>query len=62
MYRQNTNHQSYLGIYFSKQEFCIATYTTNAILLISGTTIHSLLGLSIEKNTIRKKSKTIWDN
>jgi hypothetical protein len=30
--------------------------------LIGGTTIHSLLGLSIDKNTIINKSKTILDS
>jgi hypothetical protein len=30
--------------------------------LIGGTTIHSLLGLSIDKNTIINKSKTILNN
>jgi hypothetical protein len=43
----------------------ITTYTANVVLLISGTTIHSLLGLSIDKNIIINKSKTIlgsWFN
>ncbi len=30
--------------------------------MISGTTIHSLLGISIDKNTIINKSKTILDS
>jgi hypothetical protein len=30
--------------------------------LIGGTTIHSLLGISIDKNTIINKSKTILDS
>ncbi len=40
----------------------ITTYIANVALLISGTTIHSLLGLSIDKNKIIKKSKTILDS
>jgi hypothetical protein len=40
----------------------ITTYITNVIILISGTTIHSLLGLSIDKNTIINKFKTIVDS
>jgi hypothetical protein len=32
----------------------ITTYTTNVVLLIGGITIHSLLGLSIDKNTIKQ--------
>jgi hypothetical protein len=43
----------------------IITYTTNFTSLIGGTTIHSLLGLSIGKNIIINKSKTIinsWSN
>jgi ATP-dependent DNA helicase PIF1 len=43
----------------NKDKLRITTYTTNAISLIGGTTIHSLLGLSIDKNTIINKSKTI---
>jgi hypothetical protein len=43
----------------NKDKLCITTYTTNVISLIGGTTIHSLLGLSIDKNTIINKSKTI---
>jgi hypothetical protein len=43
----------------------VATYTTNANLLINGTTIHSLLGLLIDKHTtISKRNSTIniWPN
>jgi hypothetical protein len=49
----------------NKNKLGITTYITNAALLIGGTTIHSLLGLSIDKNTIINKSKTIsysWSN
>ncbi len=37
----------------------ITTYTTNVALLIGGINVHSLHGLSIDKNTIINKSKTI---
>jgi hypothetical protein len=43
----------------------IATYTTNVALLIGGIIVHSLFRLSIDKNTIINKSKTIpycWSN
>jgi hypothetical protein len=40
----------------------IITYIANFTLLIGGTTIHSLLGLSIDKNIIINKSKTILDS
>jgi hypothetical protein len=46
----------------NKNKLRITTYTTNVVLLIGGTTIHSLLGLSIDKNTIINKSKTISDS
>jgi hypothetical protein len=43
----------------------VATYTTNANLLINGTMIHSLLGLLVDKHTtISKRNSTtnIWPN
>jgi hypothetical protein len=40
----------------------ITTFIANVALLIGETTIHSLLGLSIDKNTIINKSKTIPDS
>jgi hypothetical protein len=49
----------------NKDKLHITIYITNDILLIGETTIHSLLGLSISKNTIINKSKTIpnsWFN
>ncbi len=49
----------------NKDKLHIITYTTNVVLLIGGTTIHSLLGLSMDKNIIINKSKTMpnsWSN
>jgi len=49
----------------NEEKLQITTYTANVVLLISGTIIHSLLGLSIDKNTIINKSKTLlvsWFN
>ncbi len=46
----------------NKDKLRITTYTTNVVLLIGGTTIHFLLGLSIDKNIIVNKSKTILDS
>ncbi len=40
----------------------IITYIANVVLLIGGTTIHSLLAFSIDKNTIINKSKKIRDS
>jgi hypothetical protein len=43
----------------------VATYTRNATLLINGTTIHSLLGLLINKHTTISKCNSpinIWPN
>jgi hypothetical protein len=37
-----------------KDKLSITIYIINAILLIVGTIIHSLLGLSIDKNTIKQ--------
>jgi len=48
-----------------KDKLHITIYITNATLLIGETIIHSLIGLSIDKNTIINKSKTIpnsWFN
>jgi hypothetical protein len=41
----------------NKDKLHITTYTANVASLIGGTTIHSLLGLSIDKNIIINKSK-----
>jgi hypothetical protein len=57
---QNTNHQSYSKKIQKKLH--ITTFITNVTLLIGGTTIHSLLGISIDKSTIINKSKTILDS
>jgi hypothetical protein len=38
-----------------QQKLKVETYTTNATLLINGTTIHSLLGLLINKHTTISK-------
>jgi hypothetical protein len=46
----------------NEEKLQITTYTANVVLLISGTIIHSLLGLSIDKNTIINKSKTLLDS
>jgi hypothetical protein len=46
-----------------QQKLIVATYNTNATLLINGTMIHSLLGLSIDKHIIISKSNlNIWQN
>jgi hypothetical protein len=48
-----------------QQKLIVATYNTNATLLINGTMIHSLLGLSIDKHIIISKSNSIiniWQN
>ncbi len=48
-----------------QQKFRNVTYTVNASLLINGTTIHSLLRLSINKHTIIVKPNSIiniWAN
>jgi hypothetical protein len=48
-----------------QQKFRVATCTTNATLLLNGTMIHSLLGLSIDKHTIISKYNSIiniWPN
>jgi hypothetical protein len=49
--------------YFMKtkdeQKFHIAVYIANAALLVSGITIHSLLGLSIDKHPIVSKPNSI---
>jgi len=48
-----------------QQKLKVVTYTTNATLLINGTTIHYLLGLLINKHTsIRKINSiiSIWLN
>jgi hypothetical protein len=37
----------------------IVAYITNATLLVGGTTIHSLLGFSIDKHAIVSKSNSI---
>jgi predicted cupin superfamily sugar epimerase len=36
-------------------KLCITTYIANVVLLIDGTIVHSLLGLSIAKNLIISK-------
>jgi hypothetical protein len=41
----------------NKDKLCIITYTTNVVLLIGGITVHSLLGLSIDKNMIINNPK-----
>jgi len=41
----------------NQQKFHVATYTTNVALLINGTTIHSLLGFSIDKHTINQTQR-----
>jgi hypothetical protein len=46
----------------NKDKLHITTYTTNVVSLIGGTIVHSLLGLSIDKNIIINKSKTIIDS
>ncbi len=38
-----------------ENKLCIITYIANVVLLIGGTFIHSLLGLSIDMNTIINK-------
>jgi hypothetical protein len=48
-----------------QQKFKVAAYTTNATLLINGTIIHYLLGLSINKHKTISKSNpiiNIWPN
>jgi hypothetical protein len=48
-----------------QQKLRVATYTTNVALLINGTTIHSLLGLLINKHTTISKHNSIlniWPN
>ncbi len=45
----------------NEQKLCIATYIINATLLVGGTTIHSLLGLSIDKHALVNKSNSIVD-
>jgi hypothetical protein len=42
-----------------KDKLCIITYSANIVLLRGGTIIHSLLGLSIDKNTIINKYNII---
>jgi len=46
----------------NEEKLQITTYIANVVLLISETTIHSLPGLSIDKNTIINKSKTLLDS
>jgi hypothetical protein len=43
----------------NEQKLRIATYTANATLLVGGTTIHSILGLSINKHAIISKPNLI---
>jgi hypothetical protein len=45
----------------NEQKLCIATYIINATLLVGGTTIHSLLGFSIDKHALVNKSNSIID-
>jgi len=48
-----------------QQKIRVATYIAHATLLINGTTIHSLLGLSINKHTTISKHNSninIWSN
>jgi hypothetical protein len=48
-----------------QQKFRVVTYIANVALLINGTTIHSLLGLSIDKHTTISKPNSIiniWPN
>jgi hypothetical protein len=43
----------------NEQKLRIVAYNANATLLVGGTTIHSLLGLSIDKLAIVSKSSSI---
>jgi hypothetical protein len=43
----------------NEQKLCIVAYNANAALLVVGTTIHSLLGLSVDKHAIVSKSNSI---
>ncbi len=43
----------------NEQKLRIVAYNANATLLVGGTTIHSLLGLSIDKHAIVSKSSSI---
>jgi hypothetical protein len=45
----------------NEQKLCIVAYIANATLLVGGTTIHSLLGLSIDKHAIVSRSNSIID-
>jgi hypothetical protein len=45
----------------NEQKNCIVAYNANATLLVGGTTIHSLLGLSIKNHAIVNKSNSIFD-
>lgn len=44
-----------------EQKLHIVAYIANATLLVGGTTIHYLLGLSIDKHAIVSKSNSIID-
>jgi hypothetical protein len=46
----------------NEDKVCITTYIKNVVLLIGETTIHSLLGLPIDKNININKSQTIPDS
>jgi hypothetical protein len=64
MNTENTSHQSHPRFFMkmnNEQKLCIATYIINATLLVGGTTIHSLLGLSIDKHALVNKSNSIVD-
>jgi hypothetical protein len=43
----------------NEDKLCIIAYIANIVLLIGGTIIHSLLGLSIDKNKIINKYNII---
>ncbi len=43
----------------NEQKLCILAYNANAASLVGGTTIHSILGLSIDKPAIVSKSSSI---
>jgi hypothetical protein len=45
----------------NEKKLCIATYIVNATLLVGRITIHSLLGLSIDKHALVNKSNSIVD-
>jgi hypothetical protein len=52
---KNISHQSHPRFFYemnNEQKIHIMAYITNATLLVGGTIIHSLLGLSIDKHAI----------